>query len=175
MSGYFDDPEKLVVEAAKLSGSAPAVYIRIRLIRSTRTCSPRASKRVSRARHGTSDADIRKRRWRLVDFDPKRPAGVSSTEEEHQAAIAMARRCRDFLRSLGWPESVVTDSGNGAHLLVMVDLPNATESSNLSRRVLEALGVRFNDGPVEIDLKTFTHRGSANFTGTLAANENSRF
>ncbi|MGO9518415.1 MAG: hypothetical protein ACLPND_15355 [Candidatus Korobacteraceae bacterium] len=167
VSGYFDDPEKLVVEATRLSGKAPGIYITLNPVDPILLA--RANNRVARAQRATSDADILKRWWLFIDFDPKRPADVSSTEEEHQAAISMARCCLDFLKSSGWPEGVVADSGDGAHLLFRIDLPNTAESTDLLRRVLEALAVRFNDETVEVDQKTFNASRICKLYGTLAA------
>ncbi len=59
-----------------------------------------------------------------------------------------AREVRDHLRGQGWPEPVVGDSGNGAHLLYRADLPNDPESLKLVKGnqwedvVLELRGVQ---------------------------------
>jgi hypothetical protein len=49
----------------------------------------RAANRIRRAGKGdsTSDHDIIRRHWLLIDCDAIRPAGVSATNEQHQAAI----------------------------------------------------------------------------------------
>jgi hypothetical protein len=46
---------------------------------------------------------------------------------------------------------VVGDSGNGAHLLYRIDLPNNQESLELARGVLEALAFKFSDEAVSLD------------------------
>ena len=115
----------------------------------------RAENRIKRPLHQTtSDRDILRRRWLPVDFDAVRPAGVSATEEEKATALWRAREVRDHLQEAGWPEPVVGDSGNGAHLLYPVDLPNDAESLELVRGVLEALSFRFSDGQVSVDTTT---------------------
>jgi hypothetical protein len=73
------------------------------------------------------DNEVPKRVWILIDFDPKRPLGVSSTDAEPGAVRDWARRCRDYLREQGWPEPIFADSGAGAHLRYRFDLPNAPE------------------------------------------------
>ena len=123
------------------------------LTRSTAALLARAANRTRtvRGEPTTSDSDIERRRWLALDFDPVRPAGVSSTDEEKSAALLRAEEVRDHLRGEGWPEPVVGDSGNGAHLLYRVDLPNDPESSELVKGVLEALDFGFSDGAVEVD------------------------
>ena len=60
----------------------------------------------------TTDADILSRWWLPLDFDPVRPAGVSSTHAEHDAALARTRECRTYLTGQGLPDPVLGDSGN---------------------------------------------------------------
>ncbi|MBR5681034.1 MAG: hypothetical protein IKX19_10320, partial [Clostridia bacterium] len=54
----------------------------------------------------TADADIVTRRWLLVDCDPKRVSGVSSSDPEHEAAISMACKIRSGLSASGWPDPI---------------------------------------------------------------------
>ena len=108
---------------------------------------------VERAKPTTSDADILHRRWLLVDFDPVRPAQISSTELEHSAALALAREAREWLAELGMPltSMVLADSGNGAHLLVRIELPNVAESTEVCKRCLAALDLRLSSDVVHVD------------------------
>jgi hypothetical protein len=152
-AGYFDDPEALAREAQKLDGQGFTVYVTANPVEPALLA--RAENRIKRPlRETTSDRDILRRRWLPVDFDPVRPAGVSATEEEKATALWRAREVRDHLREAGWPEPVVGDSGNGAHLLYPMDLPNDAESLELVRGVLEALSFRFSDGRVSVDTTT---------------------
>jgi hypothetical protein len=152
-AGYFDDPEALAREAQKLDGQGFTVYVTANPVEPALLA--RAENRIKRPlRETTSDRDILRRRWLPVDFDAVRPAGVSATEEEKATALWRAREVRDHLREAGWPEPVVGDSGNGAHLLYPVDLPNDAESLELVRGVLEALSFRFSDGQVSVDTTT---------------------
>ena len=152
-SGYFDDTDALTEEAAKLDEQGYAVYI---------TANPanpallsRAANRIKRAlRETTSDRDVLRRSWLPVDLDPVRPAGVSSTDEEKESALRRARDVYCYLRGQGWPEPLTGDSGNGAHLLYAIDLPNNAESLELVRGALEALSFKFSDGRVTVDTTT---------------------
>jgi hypothetical protein len=152
-AGYFDNTEALSKEAAKLDEQGFTVYV---------TANPtnpallaRAENKIKRPlKATTSDKDVLRRRWLLVDFDPERPSEVSSTDEEKQTALQRAREVYGYLREQGWPEPVAGDSGNGAHLLYPVNLPNDAESLELVKGVLEALSFKFSDERVKVDTTT---------------------
>ena len=154
VSGYFDDFEKLAQAAALWSGKAPGVYLTLNPVNPDLLA--RAVNRIKEYTHvTTSDTDIIGRRWLLVDFDAKRPAGISSTAAEHIAALDKAQECRDYLRAEGWPAPISADSGNGAHLDWRVGLPNDQPSATLLRDCLQALAFRFDDQAVHVDKGNF--------------------
>ncbi len=150
VSGYFNDPEAFAEAAAHYNGKAPGIYFSLNPVNPA--LQARASNRVNeRATHTTGDADILCRSWLPIDIDPLRPAGISSTEEEHELALERARAIREQLRKRGWPEPILASSGNGAHLLYRVDLPNDGRSQELIKKVLDALDFHFSDDRVLVD------------------------
>lgn len=151
VSGYFNDMSKMAAAADRWSGRVPAVYTTLNPV--VPDLLARASNRlIENVRSTTTDRDIVRRIWLPVDFDVVRPAGISSTAEEHEAALSQARRCREFLRERGWPDPIYADSGNGAHLDYRIDLP--TEST-LVQRVLAFLATKFNGAGVHVDVATY--------------------
>lgn len=153
VSGYFDDHETLVEYAQKLDKQGYAVYVTLNEVDPALLA--RAGNKVNRhPKATTSDDSIRRRWWLPVDFDPVRPADISSTGQEKKAALLRAREVRDYLAEQSWPEPVVGDSGNGGHLLYWVYLPNDRESLELVKGVLEALSFKFSDGAVSVDTTT---------------------
>lgn len=60
--------------------------------------------------------DYLRRQLLLVDCDPKRPADTASTDKQKEAAKVQVLAIREFLRSFGFPEPILCDSGNGFHL-----------------------------------------------------------
>ena len=66
----------------------------------------RIKTRLSKKDATTADTDILRRHWFPIDVDPVRPSGVSSTDEEHQAALDCAARIAEYLGGVGWPEPV---------------------------------------------------------------------
>ncbi|ACX52473.1 hypothetical protein Adeg_1371 [Ammonifex degensii KC4] len=177
VAGYFSDPEELAKWAARLSGGfknrrgervrVGSVYVTLNpldpalLARCVNRCEPYAKTTAS-------DADVIARRWLGLDFDPARPSGVSSTDEEHEAALERARRAREWLRGVGWPEPVLADSGNGAHLLYRVDLPNTPEATGLVRRVVDAVAAFHSGDGVEVDRKVYNAARVWKLYGTMA-------
>lgn len=165
-SGYFDDVDALIRAAIEQSGKNDGVYVTINPVNPALLY--RAPKnRVRRAGNGdtTSDRDVRVRRSILVDVDPVRPAGISSSNEEHAAAIARAQEIRDELAKLGWPEPILADSGNGAHLIYAVDLP--VDDGGLVKRVLEQLSKIFSTPALKVDEKVFNPARISKIYGTL--------
>jgi hypothetical protein len=154
-SGYFNDPAALVMAINPLDTlpGVQGIYVTLNEVNPA-LLSRRANRikmRLSKKDTTTSDADIIRRRWLPIDVDPVRPSGVSSTESEHNAAMAKADRIATYLGDLGWPSPVVADSGNGAHLLYLIDLPNDEASRELVKKCLEVLAVIFDDPESTID------------------------
>ena len=134
-SGYFDyEHISAVPEALKRLLSFRGVYVTVNPVNPDLLA--RAVNRLRPAGRNptTADTDIVRRRWLLIDCDPRRASGVFSSNAEHESALAKAREIRDGLSSLGWPKPVLTDSGNGAQLMYRIDLP--ANDGELVRRVI---------------------------------------
>lgn len=167
-SGYFDDQSLLAKAIANLRGKAPAIYVTLNPVRSDLLA--RAVNRViPHAKVTTGDVDILVRRWFAIDFDPVRPASISATDAEHEAALEQARQCKVWLRDQGWPDPVFGDSGNGGHLLYRIDLPNDEESTNLVKRCLLALAMMFSNDQAVVDVSTYNAARIWKVYGTVAA------
>ena len=166
VSGYFTDFGKLAQGAAHYSGEGPGVYFTLNPVNPDLLA--RADNRVIKyARETTADKDILKRRWFPIDFDAKRPAGISSCDVEHEAALDRARACREWLGSQGWPDPIFADSGNGAHLLYRIVLPS--EDRQLVAKSLKALAAKFDDTEVIVDVGNHNPARIWKIYGTLAA------
>ena len=118
---------------------------------------------AAKRENSTTDADILQRRWFLIDCDPKRPSGISSSEAEHDAALYKAIELSEKLKSKSWPEPVMLDSGNGAQLMYRIDLP--TDDNGLIKSCLQAL-IPFGDDKVSIDQTVFNPARIWRLSGT---------
>jgi hypothetical protein len=167
VSGYFDNGAAFTKAASGWSGKAPAVYTTLN------PCTPAllarsANHLTPRAKTTTADHDIERRRWFPLDFDPVRPAGISSTDAEHDAALERTAACAQWLQARGWPRPVHADSGNGGHGLYSIDLPNDDASRTLLQTCLEVLALYFNDSVVSLDVGVFNAARIWKVYGTLA-------
>jgi len=154
-SGYFDDHEALAraAEALDADPSVAGIYITLNTVNPALLArrANRIKMRLSRKDATTADTDIIRRRWLPVDIDPVRPSGVSSTDAEHDAALEAAERIAGYLAEQGFPEPIRADSGNGAHLLYRIDLPNDAEATALVKGVLTTLDALFSNETVTVD------------------------
>jgi P4 family phage/plasmid primase-like protien len=168
ISGYFDDLDALAVNADTLSDDVdvPAVYITLNPVIPD-LIARSANETIDRSEVTTKDHEIARRRLLLVDCDPIRPVGISSSEAEHEAAIDRSRQIRDFLSSEGFPLSLLADSGNGAHNVYRIDLPNDQEAADLVKRFLESLAVRFGDAVVAVDTSVWNASRICKLYGTM--------
>jgi replicative DNA helicase len=166
VSGYYDYAHlvEMARDALELSPCAKGVYFTFNPLNPDLLS--RRSNRTDVASEGlTCDKDVLKRRWLLIDIDPKRLAGVSSTEEERALAWAKAHQVANFLREQSWPVPVAADSGNGFHLLYRIDLP--AEDGEIVKRSLQALA-RFDDEHVTIDRSVYNPARIVRLYGTAA-------
>lgn len=95
----------------------------------------------------TSDDDIVERTSILIDCDPFRPSEISSSQAELDAAIEKAIEISEWLYSLGFPRFSETKSGNGAHRIGAVELPNDDDAKLLVNDFLECLNWKFGTVP----------------------------
>jgi len=139
VAGWFEDNDAAAKIIAELDQRAEPEGIYITL----NSCNPaliaRANNRLKPGIGRTTDSEIERLQNLLIDVDPKRPAGVSTTEKEKDAAISIIRIIWHDLKNLDWPEPLAGESGNGAHLIYKIDLPNTAENVELLKNVLAIL------------------------------------
>jgi P4 family phage/plasmid primase-like protien len=143
-AGYFDNEEAALIAVEKLPDYKAAWATLNPLgpdaLTADTTINPGA---LVRSFNVAADEHIALREWLLLDFDPARPTGTNSTNEEKASAYAQAEECRNELTVLGWPLPTVIDSGNGYHLRHRINLPNDAGAHELVRSVLRSLKARY--------------------------------
>ena len=171
ISGYFNDAEKLADAVVGLADEPFAgIYFTVNPVKPD-LLARASNKYVKYAETTTNDSDITVLHWLPGDLDAKRPAGISSTDGEHEAAINKAREIRHWLiEDQGWPASafVLGDSGNGGHLNVKIDLPNLPENVTLVKDCLEAWDFLFSDKTIEVDTTSQNPARIWKIYGTMA-------
>lgn len=112
-----------------------------------------------------TDADVIRRRWLLIDADPSRLSGISSTDAEKEYSRELIQEVREFLDNRNWPDPIYADSGNGYHLLYRIDLP---AKDSWAECVLKALAHDFDSDRASIDTNVFNPARICKLPGTLA-------
>ena len=164
-SGYFDSPESLAESAAKWDGKAN-LYFTLNPVNPALMA--RASNRIAdKAETTSADVDVIRRRSLFIDIDPDRPSGISSTEDERQAARLVLDEVVSFLDNKDWPQPIVAMSGNGWYLLYAISLPNDPSSLELVQGVLVSLATRFNNEAVHIDTTVCNAARLAGLIGSM--------
>src|SRR5579864_2625900 len=140
LAGYFNNARDIIREICTIK-EAKGIYITLQPVHPD--ILHRSKNKLVQQKKGssTADKDITGYRWLLIDSDPERITGISSTDAEHELSLAHSRTICDALTGEGWPVPILADSGNGAHLLYRIDLPTADR--DLVKRVLEGLAQRF--------------------------------
>lgn len=112
--------------------------------------------------------DVLSRFWFLVDVDRKKALEPDrmATSQEKSDALDLSAKIADWLISEGWPSPVIVDSGNGAHLLFRIDLPNDELTRLLLSRALKALAKRWDNDRAEVDQKVFNAGRISKLPGT---------
>lgn len=168
ISGYFDDTAIAASLIAKENGKHQAIYV---------TANPVEPALVARNHNKfefgchttTTDAEILRRRWFLIDLDPVRPAGISSTGHELSLAIHKAEEMVEWLSSLGWPEPIRAHSGNGAHLMYRVDEPNDEPTRAEFENATKMLAAIYTDDKTSVDTTMWNASRVWKVYGTVAA------
>lgn len=172
VSGYYDGEhrEQLIEDALRLqTGSTTSKGVYITLQRLNPMLLARRANKAEGCGRGdatTNDHEVVGYGWFILDVDPKRPSGISATPEQHRAALMMGRAIARRLHEEGWPEAVLADSGNGAHVLFRIKL--GADDVGLVERALKALSARFSVEGFDVDTTVFNPARIAKLYGSLA-------
>lgn len=165
-SGYFKSAESLIEHLHKVPVAEGNVYLLLNCLDDSCWSRKQADTFLKNVKDATKDADIKGYEWLLIDLDPERTKGVSSTDEEIAFAQQKAREVFTFLKSQGFEEPIVGFSGNGYHLLYRVNIK--TEAKETIKKFLSVLDVLFSDEHIAVDTVNFNPARVCKLYGTLA-------
>lgn len=166
-SGYFRDADILIERLRHLNPTEPVnIYFTLNDVNEACYAREQRERFVKNAKTTTSDNDIDGYGWLLLDFDPERVSGTSSTETELQQARAKARQVFGYLRSIGWHDPVVGMSGNGYHLLYRIRI--AKNRADTVKTALRVLNLLFGDSRVKVDTAVFNPARICKLYGTMS-------
>lgn len=167
ISGYFTDTETLKEAFKTVDLRGANVFYTLNQIDDD--CYSREQRDCFRqVKVTTSDNDIIGYRWMLVDLDPVRKTGISSTNTELIRSKDMAEAVVKYLRELGFSAPIMALSGNGIHLMYKIALTNKPEHSELISKCLKALKLLFDDEYVQIDSTVSNPARISKLYGTMA-------
>lgn len=174
-SGYFTDIETLIKQLRPYLDSNNAVYygniqayFTLNVINSALYSREQRDVFVKKPKSTTTDGDIIRRKFVLIDLDPNRAAGISANNDEFEKAHLKCVEIFRYLISQGFKEPIITRSGNGWHAYLTCDMPNDDEHNDIVKRFLQALSKMFSDNDVEIDEKVFNPARIDKLVGTWA-------
>jgi len=161
---FYSDPKELAnaVFAIASRPDIQAVWISLNEVSSAFNPA-KANQNNSRIRR----ADISNIRSILLDFDPVRPSGTSATDEQKNNALDAALAAHATLVELGI-NPVTIDSGNGGHLHIFVNFPNADAADTLIKNFTTVASELFCTPEVTVDLKVGRPEYVAKMPGTVA-------
>ncbi len=108
------------------------------------------------------DSEIVQRRMALIDFDPKRIDGTSSTDDQLEAAETKAKVAYTELSALlgGGDSLALARSGNGCHVLIALDIPtdDGDPAEDLIKKLLAAAAAKWGSPKMIVDSSVYDER-----------------
>jgi len=169
VSGYYqpDSFASIPRAIAKYEKTADGIYITLNPVNPDLLA--RAKNRlVEYAKKTTGDKDIVRYNWLLVDIDPKRASGISSSDNEKENAKQVAGNVFKGLVARGFSKPLLCDSGNAYHLLFRINLPNNEYTKQLIGEALKAISLLYGTENIEIDTSVGNPAGLTKLYGTKA-------
>lgn len=169
LSGYFDNHADLLKALALIKNfTYSGAYFSLQVI--DKRLIGRAFNRLKVSDVTTSDKDVLAYRWLPLDFDPVRPAGISSSDAELKAALALRDKVAPIIKErLGLPEPLLAMSGNGGHALFRLpDWPADAEHIAIMKNMLANISKEFSTLEVNIDTSVFNPARIWKLYGTAA-------
>lgn len=168
IAGYFNDTAVAASLIAKENGKHSGIYVTVNPVEPALLA--RNENKFEFGTHTTTtDAEITRRRWFLIDLDPVRPTGISSTNQQVDNALHVGDDIQAWLSSLGWPEPFRVMSGNGAHLMYRVDEPNDEGTRAEFEFATKMLAAIYSTDVVDVDTAVWNASRIWKIGGTISA------
>lgn len=172
-SGYFKNIDNLIEKLKPFDKVSTAnIYFVLNKINDDCYDRQQCEMFIQNAKQTTSDGDIVHRDWLLIDIDPVRSAGVSSSDKEKANAKNVANAVYSYLKSKGFAKPISCDSGNGWHLLYKIRMANDDSARDTIKKFLQTLDMMFSDETAQIDTSVFNASRITKLYGTIARKGN---
>ena len=168
-SGYYKNIENLVRDVERMDAEDKfQIYFTLNCIEDSCYGREQCEKVIWKPKNTTTDNDIKGRYWIMIDLDPKRPAGTSSSNDEYEKAHMKAIEVYRYLMDMGFYEPVVCSSGNGWHLLLPCKIGISTDTNDVVNKFLRVLSMLFSDESIDIDVRVGNPSRICKLYGTMA-------
>ncbi len=172
VSAWFSSVGNLITELERYENSAMQWYFVFNGVNpynlEAKMCNNQCINKFNSTRHSISDSDIEFRRWIMIDIDPKRKSGVSSSDEELALANKVSECVYQFLSNNGFPRPVLAMSGSGYHLMYPCCVAVSEESDVMIKDFLSVLNMLFSTPEVEIGTVVHNRARLTKLYGTTA-------
>lgn len=168
LSGYFTDADTLIDNLKRINKRDCNVYITLNQINDACYSRTQRNEFYKSPKVSTKDNEIDGYDWLMIDLDPDRVTGVSSSESELNAAHQLGNKIYMALKNLGFEKPLCAESGNGVHLLYKISLNNNADMTALVKRCLQALDMLFSNDMIKIDVSNHNPSRICKLYGTLA-------
>lgn len=158
-SGYFRNFENLISQIEPyINMDDEQIYFVLNSIDKDCYARPQCERFVKYPKVTTTDSDIIRRKFLLLDFDPIRKSQTNSSDAQFELAHKKAQDVYRFLiKEKGFTDSIICISGNGWHIIVPVDLPCDEETNKVIKDFYTYMGSIFTDENIEFDEKVYTN------------------
>lgn len=167
-SGYFRDVDTFLKALRTMWINECNVYITLNNVKEACYSRDQRDCFIKNANPNTSDTDIFCYDWLMIDIDPVRPSGTSSSDVEICLAQAKANEVYTYMKKSGFEEPIAAMSGNGVHLLYYIGLESNSENKELVKKCLAVLDMFFSDDKIKIDTANFNPARICKLYGTMA-------
>jgi len=160
--GYFNDKQKAVkmIQSVDKQVKPAGIYITINPCK--KELLARANNRLLPTKTRTSDVDIERIENFFIDLDPKRPAGISSSEDELYEALLMMYEIKEDLEGFG--RIMTAMSGNGYHMIFKASGGTTSDIKDF----LVNISDKFKSEKVDVDKTVFNPARLIKAYGTTA-------
>lgn len=168
-SGYFRSADALMRGFDELRNFGDCnIYITLNSL--NEACYDRVQKDrfEKNAKATTSDNDVVGYDWLMIDLDPIRPTGTSSTDAQIAKAKDKGNKIYKFMKNLGFNDPLFGFSGNGVHLLYRVHIQNFGDKIQVIQKGLQTLDMLFSDDEIGVDMKNYNPSRVCKLYGTMA-------
>ena len=170
-TGYFQGSDRLIDELKNVNLENCNVYITLNEIHPGCYCRIQRDHLIDSIGKGvpsTSENDVIMFRWLLIDLDPVRPTGISSTDSEYNHSKKVALQVINFMREQGFDDFIIALSGNGTHILYKIEAPATEENKKMLAACLKEVDANCSDPVVKVDIVNFKKAQICKLYGTLA-------